>query len=344
MRSFILTLLSLLSLTCYSQDVHFSQSSEIPLLINPGATGAFNGWERINLNHRNQWLGAETQFMTSSLAADINILKNVNNPKAHMGIGILFFNDIGGDAKFGTRNISLSLSGIVPLGKQHQLSAGAQVGLGHRSGDIGKLHWGNQFDGEEFNTANPSGEINTLNSFFYPEVSAGIYYKFRNVGSSFSRNSALEINAGFAMYHINKPKLQFSSNSEERQNIKYVIHADAFKDFSSSKWGIEVNFVQFLQGPHYETLIGAMARYRFSNGGKITTFKQDAYFAIGASVRIKDAFIPMVQFSMKGFKVGISYDVTTSKLRKSIKGGSLEFSLSYTNLSHALFKRRRAYK
>lgn len=328
----------------FGQDTHFSQTAEIPLLINPGATGAFDGWERVIVNHRNQWLGANTQFMTTNLAVDFNLLKSMTKPKAHLGLGLNFYNDIGGDAKFGTRNLALNVSGIVPFNKSHQLSAGVQIGFGQRSGDISKLYWGSQFNGQEFNSATPSGEIDQLNSFMYPEVGAGIYYRFSGGSSSFARNNNFGINAGFSMFHINKPKLQFRANSEERLDIKYVIHADMTMDFAGTDWGIDVNLAQFIQGPHYETLFGAMLKYRFSNGGKITTFKQDAYFGIGASYRVLDAFIAQMQFSMKGFRVGLSYDVTASKLRQFHKGGSIEVSLSYTNMAHALFKRRRAYK
>lgn len=334
----------LFSCTSWAQDIHFSQTAEIPLLINPGATGAFNGWERVIVNHRNQWLGANTQFMTTNLAVDLNLLKSMNKPKAHLGLGLNFYNDIGGDAKFGTRNLALNVSGIVPINKSHQISAGVQIGFGHRSGDISKLYWGSQFNGQEFNTSNASGEIEQLNSFMYPEVGAGVYYKFSGGNSTFARNNNFEVNAGFSMFHINRPKLEYRANSEERLDIKYVLHTDMSMDFAGTDWGMDVNFVQFIQGPHYETLFGALLKYRFADGGKITTFKQDAYFGIGASYRVMDAFIAMMQFSMKGFRVGLSYDVTASKLRQYHKGGSIEVSLSYTNMAHALFKRRRAYK
>jgi len=69
---FYLISLSLLSTNGFSQDIHFAQSSQTPLLINPGATGVYDGWERVIINHRNQWLGANTQFMTTAIAADVN--------------------------------------------------------------------------------------------------------------------------------------------------------------------------------------------------------------------------------------------------------------------------------
>lgn len=82
-------------------------------------------------------------------------------------------------------------------------------------------------------------------------------------------------------------------------------------------------------------------RYRFNDGTKITGNFQDAYFGFGMYYRHKDAIAPTIQIDWKGFRFGASYDVTISSLRKAYKGGSLEFTLAYTNFSHALFKARR---
>ena len=86
-----------------------------------------------------------------------------------------------------------------------------------------------------------------------------------------------------------------------------------------------------------------MFRYRFKDGTKITGYSQDAYFGFGAYYRLKDALIPSFLIDWRGFKFGVSYDVTLSTMRKAYSGGSLEFSLSYTNLSHALFKSRNRF-
>jgi hypothetical protein len=104
---------------------------------------------------------------------------------------------------------------------------------------------------------------------------------------------------------------------------------------------VDGSIAQFFQGPHMETLLGAMLRYRFINGTKLTGLSQDAYVGFGAYYRLRDAVIPSVMINWNGFQFGISYDVTVSSMRKAYRGGSLEFSLSYTNLSHALFKSRR---
>ena len=102
-----------------------------------------------------------------------------------------------------------------------------------------------------------------------------------------------------------------------------------------------VNAVQFVQGGHYESLLGVLLKYRLEGNTKLTGFRQDAFIGIGCYTRIKDAIIPAVMLDYKGFQFGISYDVTVSKLRQAYKGGSLEFSLAYTNRNTALFTKRR---
>ncbi|MFH1322164.1 MAG: type IX secretion system membrane protein PorP/SprF [Bacteroidota bacterium] len=40
---------------CYSQDIHFSQFYQTPLIINPALTGSFNGQVRVLMNYKDQW-------------------------------------------------------------------------------------------------------------------------------------------------------------------------------------------------------------------------------------------------------------------------------------------------
>ena len=59
----------------FAQDFHYSQLDQSLTLINPATTSTFSGFERITLQHRNQWLGAGTQFMTSMGMSDFSIGK-----------------------------------------------------------------------------------------------------------------------------------------------------------------------------------------------------------------------------------------------------------------------------
>ena len=48
-----------------------------------------------------------------------------------------------------------------------------------------------------------------------------------------------------------------------------------------------------------------------------------------------------MNFQMSNFNFGLSYDITISDFGQYYRGGGLEFSLKYTNMDFALFKRRR---
>lgn len=326
-----------------AQDLHFSQTSQTPLLINPAAAGVFDGWERVIINHRNQWLGAGTQFMTTSVAADVNLGKSRMNDKAHLGVGAMFFNDIGGDANFGIQTGGLTLSGILPMGGTgHILSAGVQAGYGMRKADFSRLSFYNQFDGSGFDNTIASGEPNSGTSFSYIDASAGLYYVYDGGMSTFQRNNDFKLQFGISGYHLNAPELKYSNGLEgERLARKYVAHLGIVADLSGSDWAIDASALQFKQAGHYETIFGMMMRYRFEDGTKVTGLSHDAYFGFGCYARLKDAIIPSVMIDWKGFQFGVSYDVTISDLRKAYRGGSLEFSLSYTNRHDAIFKTRK---
>jgi type IX secretion system PorP/SprF family membrane protein len=338
----IFTVLALLFISNgIAQDIHFTQSNQTPMLINPAATGVFSGWERISFNHKNQWINSGTKFYTTSIAADLNILKPRRGNGAHMGVGLQFYNDIGGDSKFGTRQVLISISGIVPLDDYQQLSGGLQLGMGQKFGDFTTLHFANQFDGQVFDPTNPSGEANNLATFMYTDISTGVFYRYGNHKIGFSRDDALDFRVGFAYFHANKPELRYRLGSTEQLYGKIVIHTSIIKDFDGSKYGLEAFFNQYHQGPHNETLFGALLRYRIKSGSKITGLSRDTYISFGAALRYKDAVSPMLNFQMSSFNFGLSYDITVSDFGQYYRGGGLEFSLKYTNMDFALFKRRR---
>jgi type IX secretion system PorP/SprF family membrane protein len=344
MRKILFSVSLFLSLNVLSQDLHFSQTSQTPLLINPAAAGVYDGWERVIINHRNQWLGAGTQFMTTSVAADANFGKSRNNDKAHLGVGLMFNNDIGGDARFGNQTGSLSVSGILPMGRSgHILSAGIQGGFGSRKADFSKLIFSSQWTGTQFDQTILSGEANGASSFTYADASAGLFYVFDGGKSTFRRNNDFKFQFGVSGYHLNRPALKYTTITGERMLSKFVIHSSVISDIMDTDWSIDGSIVQFFQGPHAETILGAIFKYRFKNGTKVTGNYQDAYIGFGSYFRFRDAVVPAVTLDWAGFKFGVSYDVTISSMQRAYSGGSLEFSLSYTNLSHALFKSRNRF-
>lgn len=323
-----------------AQDFHFSQISETPMLINPAATGFFSGWERFQINHRNQWLGANTQFMTSSFAADANFLKNRQQDNAHFGVGVFAFNDVGGDSKFGVQSAAVSLSGILPIyGNTHTLSAGIQSGFMSRKADLTQLDFETQWNGSSFDHTIGSGEPGVINSFRHFDASAGLMYQYNASQNGFTRKDEKLLKIGVSLYHANKPRLQYTNYLGSNLYRKFVFNASFTNDIPHSYWSYDLSLVQFIQGPHFETILGGTIKNRMQNGTKITGYYQDAYFGFGLYARVVDAIIPRVYYEFNGLRIGMSYDVTISQLRRAHKGGSIEFSLIYSSSNTAVFKR-----
>lgn len=331
----------LIASTAFSQDIHFTQFQQTPMLQNPAFTGMFNGWERVGVAHKSQWVSAGTKFQTTSVAADMNFFKSKGENGAHLGVGMQFYNDKGGDSKFGTKQMLMNANAIVPLGESHALSAAIQVGIGQRTGDLRQLLFANQFNGTELDQTLPNNENNTLVSFVYPDIGFGLNYRYGNHKIGFERDDATDFIIGFSYLHVNKPELKYRLGFKEELYAKLGINASFLKDISGSKLGVEVLFNQYLQGPHSETMFGGLLRYRLSTGSKTTGLTRDAHLSGGLFYRVSDAISPVIFVDIKGFKLGLSYDITLSKLGQVARAGGLEFSLVYTNLDFALFKRRR---
>ena len=345
MKKLFIGLLASSSFVSFAQDFHYSQVLQAPNLLNPGAVGVYEGWERYAVQHRNQWLGGNTTWMSTGCSADVNLFKDMFRPKAHLAVGLQFYNDIGGSAKFGTQNASLTLSGILPV-SNGTISLGIQTGMGSRRGDASKLLYESQWNSvtTSYDPTIASGETPVLNSFSYLDASSGIFYSMDGNNTTFARNNDMKFQVGLAAYHLNAPTMKYRTGSSEKLSRKYVAMANFGMDIPQTKWAYDIQAVQFVQGGHFETIFGGVIKRRFEEGSKQTGFKRDASVGLGVYTRLKDALVPTVQIDYRGFHFGISYDVTLSALRRAYRGGSLEFTLSYTNIKHALFTTRRTMR
>jgi len=166
----LFTLILLFQHKLKAQDVHFSQFSETPLLINPAQT-ALNNNIRIIMNYRNQWRSVATPFVTSAVSGEFAIHHKRNNDN-YLGIGVQALSDKGGDTKIGTNLVQLSLSGIIKVADNNRLSLGLIGGIGQRTINTANLQWGSQYDmgNYSYNSNINAGESLITNSFAYPDL------------------------------------------------------------------------------------------------------------------------------------------------------------------------------
>src|SRR5689334_22889772 len=92
--------IGLLALSASAQDIHFSQYTSSPLILNPATTANINGVFRAAFNYRNQWftipvLNTIAPYQTYQFSFDAPILREKLNNDG-FGFGGSFYADKAG--------------------------------------------------------------------------------------------------------------------------------------------------------------------------------------------------------------------------------------------------------
>ena len=336
-RTLFLVLFSLSM--AYGQDLHLSQIDQTLPIINPALTSNFNGFEKFSIQHRNQWIGSGTQFMTSYGLAEFSIGKSRKMTKAYAGLGVFFINDVGGDSKMSLKTGGLTLSGNLPISNSQWISAGIQTSFNNRSADLSNLLFYSQWNGTNLDGTIPSGEENQFNSFSYLDAGLGFAYNYKPTPNTTLGHSETAFQTGISISHINRPNQRFNSFTNDRLYAKLCLHAN-FKYGVSDVSAIEFSAVQFFQGKHLETNIGLFFRNRLRESSRVTSLVDGQYFTAGTYFRISGAVTPYVAFDMGPFKLGLSYDYELGKISRAYNH-SVEFFMSYMLSKNSIFKSKK---
>lgn len=333
--SFLIALL-VCSIQGIAQDVHFSQFGQTPQLINPGATGVFDGAVRGIMNYRTQWGAFGNAYNTYAASFDMPISKR-SSREAYFGIGANFYKDVAGASDFGNFLGSVSFSGILPIKDAHTISLGLQGGLGQYSANLAKLTWGSQFNGEEFDTQLSSNETFTRQAPKYFDLGAGLFYEFKNSSAEFIGSDISSFNLGVAGYHLNKPKQDFLSDTEDEIPMKLIAQFSGTFDIRGTKVALVPSMFYAMQGPYRETTPGMLLKLRLGSSTKYTGFFKEGAIYFGGHYRLKDAIIPQVYLEFTDYMIGVSYDYNNSAL-SSVTGGNggIEISVRYINRPKAI--------
>jgi len=310
-----------------AQDIHLSQFYQTPLLVNPALTGVFNGDHRVFINYKNQWGSIGEPYKTSALSYDFTMFKK-KHETSYLGGGLTVFSDKAGEFEMGITQLNLSVSGIVILNGNQIVSAGLQGGYAQRSINSSNLRWGNQFDGQNYDSNLPSGE--TIEPFSFGDLSAGASWSYGRKKTNMSSNDQFKANVGIALLHINKPRQSFYADDSETLYSKLVLHGGSYIGLKYTNIALVPSVLFLAQGPSIEINIGTMLRYTLKEESKYTGLLKETAVYFGGYYRVGDAFIPSFMFEMASFALGISYDVNVSSLKTASNGqGGIELSLRY---------------
>lgn len=339
MKKILLSVFALSNLLVLAQDVHFSQVYNNPLFVNPANVGGFVGYERIVLNYRSQWTSAGSPFNTMGFSYDMPMFQG-DGRRTHLGLGLSVFNDRAGASKMGTTAPALTIGAIVPIGENSTLTTAIQAGYTMRSVNLSSLTWASQYDGKEYDPSLPTLENNPSSSSGAFDMSAGIRYSYDRKKESFQGFSFSKFDLGGAVYHLTQPKFNFLAGND-KLNYRIVAQTSARFELKEANVAFLPYFVMFLQGPYKEINGGVMARFKLSDGTKITGLLTESALSFGLHYRADDALVPQVMFEYGSWGVAVSYDLTTSNYRQiNNMAGGFEVAVKWQDLKGAIFKKR----
>jgi type IX secretion system PorP/SprF family membrane protein len=298
-------LLILIPGATYAQDPSFSQFFSSPLNINPGLTANINSKWRMVSNFRNQWIGPASPYATGTISFDSKVMKDKLPETNVLGLGGMLMYDyaMSGIHKsvYGSLNVSYNITLSDDVG-DHRLGIGVGGIVASKRLEFHRLIYPEQFNGNGFNTNLPSGEAAMSNMKPYISSSAGLTYSYTNDRTNFDM--------GIAAFHLNRPKQTVLDDPNKYLAMRKVVHAN-FETYLNDAVLLNTNGIYQEQSKaSYFSVGGALGIFLNETGENQVLYAGVWYWS-------KNAIIPYIGLRYKTMQLGLSYDVTVSKLSQA---------------------------
>jgi len=283
--------------TTNAQDPEFTQFYANPLYLNPAMAGTAQG-PRFVLNYRNQWVGLPYSFVTYSGSYD-QYFDAIGG-----GIGLQFMYDVAGDGQLSTSSMSLAYSYHLNLSPKFTIKASLQTAIQQKRIDFEKLIFPDQLHprlGVVRETIENLPAPGLYNMDPYIDFSAG----FMGFTGKFY--------TGFAVNHINTPKVTFLNDASSVLNMKFTAHGGMMIPLEQSREPSKFfspNIIVQSQAKFFQVNLGG---YYIKN-----SFVTGVWWR--QTSRNIDAVMALIGFQKEPFKVGYSYDLTLSDVRLGGRG------------------------
>ncbi len=303
-----------------SQDIHFSQIFETPLLRNPALAGLFTGDVRIQSVYRNQWNSVTVPYQTTSISGEFK--RGVGNNDDYITIAGQILYDKAGTIALTSTHILPALNYHKSLGaeKNTYLSLGFMGGYVQRKIDRSKMTTNSQYDGTGYNPDLADGEKLNKSSYSYFDGSVGMSFNTQ-IGENINNNFF----AGLAYHHFTKSKkITFYSDGTSEMMAKFVGSAGLRMSMTDySFFTLQSDYSK--QGKYQETVLGALYSWKLDQ-----TENPKYTLHAGAYLRWKDALIPVAKVECRPIAIAVSYDANISQLKTGSDGrGGFEVSLTF---------------
>jgi len=275
------------------QDPRMSQNMLLPIVYNPSATGIPDGID-ITMISRTQWAGAKDYDGNSISPQTFFITGDAYLPMLGGGISMVILNEKLTPITQTKMRLNYAYHLNVKRGNLH---LGLMTGLTDQSLEMGRINPENSDD--PFLTAQQK-ESSSMNF----DAGVGAYYYLPN-----------KLYVGLSAMQLMATKARYKTD--------YIVYQDALSINLSGKYIFSPTYRPELQFEP-STLMS------FSKG----VYQMDINFLMrynkkvwgGVGYRINDAIIAMIGFNVYEFRLGYSYDISTTPMRN---GGTHEISLQY---------------
>jgi type IX secretion system PorP/SprF family membrane protein len=324
--------LFLLSVHGNAQDIHFSQFFALPTFVNPANTGLENNLD-IGVIHRTQWKALTEPFTSYGVAAATRVGKK--RKIGSLGVGLDCFYDKSGDGSYVSMQAGLNVAYHLKITRTSSFSSGLKVNYNQRSINDANFQWGEQYFGKAYDPNLPTGEqLVNLQRINFFDVATGFNYRYKSAEKTISSNDARIIDIGFSAFHINNNNVSLYKNGNSGLGTRAMVYFQGYFGLKNTSLAIlPKGYFQF-QNKHQEFVAGMLLSYKPKVESVVTGYVVSNAFNFGLLYRGLDAFIGVVQYEMKNYIIGLSYDVNASKLTKVTTGrGAYELSLRFVGLN-----------
>ena len=143
------------------------------------------------------------------------------------------------------------------------------------------------------------------------------------------------------MYHLNQPVWAFNPKRvDARLPVRYSIYSNAIISVNK-KLGLLPMFQYQSQGAYQVLVVGGLVRHHLNKRKS-----QESSISAGITHRLGDAIIAQGFICLKGWKFGVSYDISTDPniVKLTDSQGAIEFCASYIIGNKRVNQSKRAMK
>lgn len=322
-KNFVLIFGILFSLKSLAQqDDHASYWYKSPTLVNTGAPivgfGKFSAFTAMRM----QWFTLNGSPMRSNT---VSFLAKIGEQMrdGYFTTGINAHNDQTGNGSIQTTNLYVPINYTLRMKYDRFLSLGIAPGLMMRNVS-NRGTWGNQWTGTNFDEAIANGEgFSQMKSMFF-DMNTGIFYQ------QYSRQGNLLL-LGASVNHVIQPKYT-PSNTFRTDEVKqqFGIQMNYLMHGRTRLFSYRPGFYASYQAGNYNVLGGLEIIYHAKERSRSLIYEEGVDFNFGVYYRYLDALITQFSYRNAGFEVGLSYDMTLSRLTRATKSlGAVELFLRY---------------